>query len=178
MYPPPGWWFNSGGEKRRKWCFFVLMIIETDMNRFGSHPNHGNRPLYEWPPPQGLSDTRLAGSFFEFLVTYPPHRKPRQRRWHSSYQMDRLITIPASNLNNMIFIGNITYNQFRIHCNELCSLMWYEPFIKNCYLIKSGDSKNQIQWIPDLSNLRLFYALHIKSDIVFGISLYSVTTKW
>jgi hypothetical protein len=31
---------------------------------------------------------------------------------------------------------------------------------------------------PDLSNSRLFYALHIKSDIIFGISLYNVTTKW
>jgi hypothetical protein len=25
---------------------------------------------------QGLSEARLAGSFFEFSVTYPPHRKP------------------------------------------------------------------------------------------------------
>jgi hypothetical protein len=37
---------------------------ETDMNRFGSHPIHENRPLYEGPPPQGLSEARRAGSFF------------------------------------------------------------------------------------------------------------------
>jgi hypothetical protein len=49
---------------------------EIDMNQFSSHPNHENRPLYEGPPPQGLSEARRAGRFFEFLVTCPPHRKP------------------------------------------------------------------------------------------------------
>ena len=37
---------------------------ETDMNRFGSHPNHENRSLYEVPPPQGLAGAQRAGSFF------------------------------------------------------------------------------------------------------------------
>ena len=39
---------------------------ETDMNRFGSHPNHENRTIYEGPPHQGLSKARRPGSFFEF----------------------------------------------------------------------------------------------------------------
>ena len=56
--------------------FFALMIVKTDMNRFGSHRNQKNRPLYKEPPPQGLFLARRAGSFFEFLVTDPPHRKP------------------------------------------------------------------------------------------------------
>jgi len=45
------------------------------MNRFGSHPDYENRPLYEGYPPQGLSKARRAGSFFEFLVTDPPHKE-------------------------------------------------------------------------------------------------------
>jgi hypothetical protein len=36
---------------------------ETDMNRFGSHPNHENRAIKEGPPSQGLSKARWAGSF-------------------------------------------------------------------------------------------------------------------
>ena len=54
----------------------LLAAAETDMNRFGSHPNHENRPLYEGPPPQGLSEARRAGSFFEFLVTDLPRGRP------------------------------------------------------------------------------------------------------
>ena len=52
-----------------------------DMNRFSSHPNHENRPLYEGPPPQGLSEARWAGNFLDCLVTDPPHRMPRRRRF-------------------------------------------------------------------------------------------------
>jgi hypothetical protein len=37
---------------------------ETDMNRFSSHPNHENRPLYEGPQPQDLSEARREGSVF------------------------------------------------------------------------------------------------------------------
>ena len=36
------------------------------MNRFISHPNHENLPLYEGFPPQGLSEAQRAGSFFEW----------------------------------------------------------------------------------------------------------------
>jgi len=36
------------------------------MNRFGSHPNPENRPLYEGPPVQGLSEAWRTGSFFVF----------------------------------------------------------------------------------------------------------------
>jgi len=36
------------------------------MNRFSSHPNHENYALYEGPPPQGLSEARRAGIFFEW----------------------------------------------------------------------------------------------------------------
>ena len=108
----------------------MKIVLYTNDLRLTASPMHG------W-----------QGVFLNFQLPIRRTGSPVLGRRHSSHQMDRLITTPASNLNNMIFIGNITYNQFRIHCNEFCSLMWYEPFIKNCYLIKSGDSKNQIQWI-------------------------------
>jgi hypothetical protein len=44
-----------------KCCF-----VETDMNRFGSHPNHENRPLQKGPLPQGLSE---AGRVLEGYTT-------------------------------------------------------------------------------------------------------------
>jgi hypothetical protein len=49
------------------------------MNRFSSHPNHENRPLYEGPPPQDLSEARQEGSFF-LIVPDPLHRKSRRGR--------------------------------------------------------------------------------------------------
>ena len=36
------------------------------MNRFGSHPNHENRTIYEAAPPQGISEAQRAGSFLHF----------------------------------------------------------------------------------------------------------------
>jgi len=42
------------------------------MNRFSSPQIHENRSQYEVSPPQGLSEARRAGSFFEWLVTDPP----------------------------------------------------------------------------------------------------------
>jgi len=45
------------------------------MNRFNSHQSHENHPLYQGPPPHGLSGARRAGSFFE-LVTDPPRGRP------------------------------------------------------------------------------------------------------
>jgi len=40
----------------------------SDMNRFISHPNHENLPLYEGFPPQGLSEAQRAGSFLNFPI--------------------------------------------------------------------------------------------------------------
>jgi hypothetical protein len=71
---------------------------KKDTNRFGSHSNHENRPLYKGPPPQGLSDARRAGSFFDLVTNLP--------WWRSLYLTDRVVTIPASYLNITIFIGN------------------------------------------------------------------------
>ncbi len=68
------------------------------MNRFGSHPNHENHPLYEGLPHQGISEARRAGSF---LVTNPP-RGALSGRQHSSHQMNKGVTIPVSKLYTMI----------------------------------------------------------------------------
>jgi hypothetical protein len=68
---------------------------ETDMNLFGSPPNHENRTIYDGLTPQGLSEARRAGSFIEFLVTDPPRGRPFVGRRQSSYQMDKLVTITA-----------------------------------------------------------------------------------
>ena len=65
------------------------------MNRFGSNPIHANLTLYEVLPLQGFSEARRAGSFFNFLFTDPPHRKPRRGRRQSSYLKDRVETIPV-----------------------------------------------------------------------------------
>jgi hypothetical protein len=46
------------------------------MNRLGSLSNHENLTLYEGLPPQGLSEARRAGSFFNFLFTDPPRGRP------------------------------------------------------------------------------------------------------
>jgi hypothetical protein len=46
------------------------------MNQFSSPQNHENRSLYEGSPPQGHSEARRAGSFFEWLVTDPPRGRP------------------------------------------------------------------------------------------------------
>ena len=37
--------------------------VETDMNRFNSHPNYENRLLYEGSPLQGLSKARFSVFF-------------------------------------------------------------------------------------------------------------------
>jgi len=49
---------------------------ETDMNLCGSLPNHENYNVYDETPPQGLSEARRAGSFFEFLVSDPQRERP------------------------------------------------------------------------------------------------------
>jgi len=67
------------------------------------YPIYENCTLYEAPPPQGLSEARLAGK--SFLVTDPPRGRPVLGRRHSSHQMNRVLIIPASKLNTMIFIG-------------------------------------------------------------------------
>ena len=41
------------------------------MNRFSSHTNHKNRPLYEGPPPHDLYEAQRAGGFFLVLVFDP-----------------------------------------------------------------------------------------------------------
>jgi len=74
------------------------------MNRFSAHLTHENRPLYDGPPPQGLSKAWRAGSFF-CLVTNPPRGRPVGGGGHSSYQMNRGVTIPALYLNTTIFKG-------------------------------------------------------------------------
>ena len=90
---PPGSWvlFSGSGE--------------PDINQFGSHPNHENRSLHEGHPASGpLIGTGSREYFFD------SHRSaagaPLRGRRHSSYQMDRVVTIPASYLNTTIFIGN------------------------------------------------------------------------
>ena len=40
------------------------------MNRFGSHPNHENHAIYEGSPPEGISEARRVGSFFEWDFCY------------------------------------------------------------------------------------------------------------
>jgi len=44
-------------------------MLKTDMNWFGSHPNHDYCPWYEGPPPKSHSMAQRAGSFFEFFGT-------------------------------------------------------------------------------------------------------------
>ena len=39
---------------------------ETDVNRFDSHPNHENRPLYKGLPHQGLFRGTAGREFFYF----------------------------------------------------------------------------------------------------------------
>ena len=61
--------FNDGFfqvVKGKKKIYWIFCPGETDMNRFGSHPNYENCSLYEGPPPHDLSEARRAGSFFEF----------------------------------------------------------------------------------------------------------------
>ena len=77
---------------------------ETGMNGSGSLSNLENLTSFEGLPLQGLSEARRAGSFF--LVANPPQGRPVLGRWHSSHQRKRMLTIPASNLNTMIFTGN------------------------------------------------------------------------
>jgi hypothetical protein len=45
------------------------------MNRFGSHPNHENRPVYKGPQFQGLSVALASGSIF-LIVAVPPRGRP------------------------------------------------------------------------------------------------------
>jgi len=52
----------------------LLAAAETDMHRFGSHPNHENRPLHEGSRLRASRAT-AGKDFFEFLVTYPPHKE-------------------------------------------------------------------------------------------------------
>ena len=49
--------------------------IETDVNLWGSLPNHENRN-YDGTPPQGLSEARRAGVFFGLFVYDPPRGDP------------------------------------------------------------------------------------------------------
>jgi hypothetical protein len=70
----------------------MKIVLYTRDLRLRASPRHGGQ-----------------GVFFEFLVTDPPHRKPRLGRRHSSYLMDRVVTIHALYLNNTTFIGNAQY---------------------------------------------------------------------
>ena len=77
------------------------------MNRFGSHLNHENLILYEGLPPQGLSEARRGREFFFKFFGHRSATGATCRGWrYSSYQMDRVIIISASYLNNTIFMGN------------------------------------------------------------------------
>jgi hypothetical protein len=58
--------FILGREREEEKVYPIICSGETDMNRFGSHPNHENCSLYEGPLPHGLSEARRVGSFFEF----------------------------------------------------------------------------------------------------------------
>ena len=58
------------------------------MNLCGSLPNHENRNVYDGTSPQGLSEARRAGFFFELFVTDPPRGRPfggggDHRTWRS-----------------------------------------------------------------------------------------------
>ena len=76
---------------------------EKGMNGSDSLSNHENLTLFEGLPPQGLSEARRTGSFFG---RQSAAGATRRGRWHSSHQRKRVLTIPASNLNTMIFTGN------------------------------------------------------------------------
>ncbi len=76
---------------------------EIGMNRFGSHQNPENRNLYQGPPPSGLLRGTAAREFFSYRSSAGA---PRRGQRHSSYQMNRVLTIPASKLNTTIFIGH------------------------------------------------------------------------
>jgi len=54
-----------------------------------------------------------AGSFFKFFDHRSATGAPRRGWRHSSYQMDRVIIISASYLNNTIFMGNAQSQSFR-----------------------------------------------------------------
>ena len=74
------------------------------MNRFSSYPNHENLIIYERSPPQGLSEARRAGSFFEFFVTDPPRGAPSGAA-AIIVPNGESGKNPASYLNTTIFIG-------------------------------------------------------------------------
>jgi hypothetical protein len=59
-------WNFLGPERDEKKVYRVFGYGEKDMKRFGSHPYHENRPLYEGPPPQGFSEARRTRSFLNF----------------------------------------------------------------------------------------------------------------
>ena len=80
---------------------------EPDTNLRGSFLNHENLILYEGLPPQGLSEARRGREFF--LSHRSATGAPRRGWRHSSCQMDRVIIISASYLNNTIFMGNTQF---------------------------------------------------------------------
>ena len=57
---------RRGKTPARAFRFFLKKIDsgEIDMNLCGSLANHENCNVYDETPPQGLSETRRAGSFF------------------------------------------------------------------------------------------------------------------
>jgi hypothetical protein len=68
-------WNFLGPERDEKKVYRVFGYGEKDMKRFGSHPNHENRPLYEGPPSSGLIRGTADKEFFEFFLADPPHKE-------------------------------------------------------------------------------------------------------
>ncbi len=95
------------------------------------------------------------------------------------------MTIPLESIPNSSYLVLRRNNECLFTIND----RWTTKYIRYCLsclkqfpaiLVSNSDTLNQ-NTIPiqiDLSNSRLFFAFYIKSDRVFGIDLYSVTTKW
>lgn len=62
--------------------------------------------------------------------------------------------------------------------NKKMALIFSLPEVSGSQWTFAGRQKKKVKSDQDLSNFRLFLPLHIKSDRVFGIVLYNVTTKW
>jgi hypothetical protein len=119
---------------------------ETDMNRFGSHPIHENRPLYEGPPPQGPSEARRAGSFF-WIFSHRTATGAPLRGWrHSSYLGNHLIifSIMYREDSNLSFVKTNINQSSSLENYEYCITWNCTAKLRNVFLLLYHVSVNPL----------------------------------